>query len=62
MYNYTIKKNGYAIGQARGVHKAVERIRYEIGGQEGSWRSPQGYNLPVCRHGQDVYIMERETK
>ena len=60
MYTYTIKRNGYALGVARGKAEAVRRIRLELGGPLGVWYSVKGEDGPRCISGGKVYTMEKE--
>jgi hypothetical protein len=58
MYIYKIKKNGYAIGQARGIHKAIGRIKSEAG-PSAVWFSVPGEDGPSCKTETDEYKIER---
>jgi len=58
MHIYTIKKNGYAIGQAHGKAEAVARIRAEA--TLGTWRTIKGEDGPRCEDNGNEYTIERE--
>jgi hypothetical protein len=60
MLTYTIKKNGYSIGQARGKAEAVKRIMLETAGMVSKWQTVPGEDGPRCISGGSVYTMEIE--
>lgn len=59
MYLYQIKRDGFTIGVARGLNKAVARIKKETIDEKCTW-SNYG-ELPMCRvDNGSVYTIERE--
>lgn len=62
MFNYTIKNNGYPIGQAKGKKEAIERLKHYMA-WEGimpdmqKWRNIKG-EIRVSIDG-DIYSIEK---
>jgi hypothetical protein len=62
MYTYTIYKDGYPIGQAKGLKHSVDRINLhikEMGLDEGLWYYRAMDRAPSCQVQGMLFTIER---